>query len=159
MLIPAPPSARLSPPASLRKISWILLVLAALPAIAPAQDKPSRKPPQDSMLERRSAPENENAAKRGRDAFVQNRNMSLRTFLNSYRSADAGEQSVAYAFLLGIAEGKTCCGYRKFKPTTILETIHSGLRELDPSRYDEPAAYIITEILERNSDSPCERER
>ena len=159
MLIPAPPSARLSPPASLRKISWILLVLAALPAIAPAQDKPSRKPPQDSMLERRSAPENENAAKRGRDAFVQNRNMSLRTFLNSYRSADAGEQSVAYAFLLGIAEGKTCCGYRKFKPTTILETIHSGLRELDPSRYDEPAAYIITEILERDSDSPCEQER
>jgi len=87
-------------------------------------------------------------------------NLSVRDFLASYYSKDPEERLIAYAFLFGISdatEGKIWCSYYKFKSITVRETIYSGLKELDPSRYSERAAYVITEILGKNH--PCKKDR
>ena len=101
---------------------------------------------------------NEWIIKQGEDIFVTN--LSLRRFLGSYKNKGSEEQTAAYAFLLGISdatEGKAWCSYNSFKSTTVLETIYIGLKRLDSSRYDERAAYIVTEILK--NDFPCKKER
>jgi hypothetical protein len=96
--------------------------------------------------------------RQGEDIFVPN--LSLRHFLSSYSNKISEEQIVAYAFLLGVSdatEGKIWCSYKIFKTITLLETIHSEVKELDLSHYDERAAYTITEILKHRY--PCNKER
>jgi hypothetical protein len=101
----------------------------------------------------------ERVVRQGEDIFVPN--LPLRRFLVSYNSREEPEEMNAiYAFMLGVAdatEGKTWCSYRKFKSITLREIIHGGLKELNPSRYDERAAYAITGILEKNHH--CKKER
>jgi len=100
----------------------------------------------------------EQITRQGEGIFVPN--LSLRHFQASYRSKDTKEKSAAYTFLLGVSdatEGKVWCSYNRFKPTTVLETIYSGWEKLDSSRYDERAAFVITEILK--NDFPCKKER
>ncbi|MDR3214109.1 MAG: hypothetical protein LBT71_09390 [Azoarcus sp.] len=92
----------------------------------------------------------------GRSIFTNRNILSLQSFLNSYRSADAEEQNAAYAFLLGVVdatEGKEWCSYRVLKTISILETLAMEFKDFDPSRYDERAAYVITEVLKKYH--PC----
>ncbi|MCL1824984.1 MAG: hypothetical protein FWG26_03440 [Betaproteobacteria bacterium] len=89
--------------------------------------------------------------RQGEDIFVPN--LPLSSFLGSRSIEDSEERNAAYAFLLGVAdvtEGSAWCSYRRFKTTTLLEEIHIGLKKLNLSRYDERAAYVITEIFESN---------
>ncbi|MDR3298935.1 MAG: hypothetical protein LBU43_02765 [Candidatus Accumulibacter sp.] len=92
--------------------------------------------------------------------FVNGTNVSLQRFLRSYRSRKPDEQNAAYTFLLGVieaTEGKEWCGYRRLKTDTILEVVYLGLQKVEPSRYDERAAYVVTGILRKNS--PCKEAR
>jgi hypothetical protein len=90
----------------------------------------------------------------GKDIFVVN--LSLKRFLVSYQSEDAMERSVAYAFLLGVldaTEGTVWCDYRQYKSITLLEKVHSGLKDLDASHDDERAAHVVTSFLKTHW--PC----
>jgi len=92
---------------------------------------------------------NEWVVKQGDNIFVPS--LSLRHFLIPYKSNGMEERSTAYAFLLGVVdatEGKTWCGYYRFKSITVREVVYSDLRDIDPSRYDERAAYVVSRIIE-----------
>jgi len=102
---------------------------------------------------------NEWVVKQGDNIFVPN--FPLRRFLIPYKNIGSEEQSTAYAFLLGVVdaiEGKTWCSYYRFKPITVREVVYSGLGNIDPSRYDERAAYVISRIIENGLPS-CKKER
>jgi len=102
----------------------------------------------------------EQVIRQGEDIFVPN--LSLKHFQVSYRSKDVKEQSAAYTFLLGVSdatEGKIWCGYHYLKSGTVLEIIYSEWKKVDPSRYDERAAYVISGILENSKYRICKKER
>jgi hypothetical protein len=90
----------------------------------------------------------ERVIRQGADIFVPN--LPMKRFMASYHNKQPEEQEVAYAFLLGVAdatETKRWCSYRRFKTLTLLDTIHTALKKLNPSRYDERAAYVMTGIF------------
>ncbi|MCL2589291.1 MAG: hypothetical protein FWD67_00080 [Betaproteobacteria bacterium] len=77
--------------------------------------------------------------------------MPLKGFLASYKSERVDERNAAFAFLLGVAdatEGKMWCSNNDYTRTMVFEAIDEGLENLKQSRYNERAAYVITEIFE-----------
>jgi hypothetical protein len=114
-----------------------------------AQGKPGQENGnQESMLVWKTPFAGEHYTVSGKDIFVVN--LSLKRFLASYQSEDTAERSAAHAFLLGVldaTEGTVWCDYHQYKSITILEQIHSSLKDLDASRGNERAAHVITGFL------------
>jgi len=96
--------------------------------------------------------------KRGKDVFISGIIMPLKGFLVSYKSEEADERNAAFAFLWGVTdatEGKMWCANNDYTRTTVFEAVDEGLKKLNQSRYNERAAYVITEILEKKY--PCKK--
>jgi len=113
---------------------------------------------QESILTGESV-SGEQVIRQGEAIFVPN--LPLRRFLASYQSESPGEKDVASAFLLGVmdaTENKMWCSYRLFKTITLFETVEPALRKLNPSRYDERAAHVITGIFEDQFSRFCKKE-
>jgi len=85
-------------------------------------------------------------------------NLPLWRFLVSYYSNDLREQRVAYSFLLGVAdttERKLWCSQGGYTLATILEPANENLKKINLSRYDDRAAFVLTEILRKKY--PCKK--
>ncbi len=133
----------------------VLSLLLTLPgAFAQGEAAKNEKPLQESML--MTSWMNTPYARNGMNIYAPD--LPLWRFLVSYYSNDLREQRVAYAFLLGVAdttERKIWCSHDDYTPDTILETINEGLKKMNLSRYDDRAAFVLTEILMKKY--PCKK--
>jgi hypothetical protein len=88
--------------------------------------------------------------------FINNNNLTLKEFMLVRGSNVPEERRYADLYLLGVVdatEGKVWCSYRTLLTTSILDWVDMGLKELNGSRHNERAAYVITDILSKSF--PC----
>lgn len=88
--------------------------------------------------------------------FIENTNLSAQQFFSAYMSKSVEERRYAELYLLGVldsTEGVFWCDYRTYKTTSIGEGIFLGLKNLEKSKENLRAAYVITEILKK--EFPC----
>jgi len=118
-----------------------------------AQDV-KKEPVQESML--MSSWRDEPYARKEMSIYAPD--LPLWRFLASYYSNDLREQRVAYAFLLGVAdttERKIWCNQGDYTSDIILEPVNESLKKMNLSRYDDRAAFVLTEILRKKY--PCKK--
>ncbi len=83
-------------------------------------------------------------------------NLPTSVFFADLTSQDKNIRARAHIFMLGVqetTEGRTWCGYEKFKTITFREDVFEYLKKLPRARHTERAALIIEEALRKNY--PC----